>query len=339
MIQLKFNSILTSAVGYRNFNKSTVLKPIMADCVKLSGKISGDLHLNSVEIKKLLKETAMKLNKTNDVIKKTQIVDESIAQLGDSLRCKGAIDDTLSRSQRKFDSTRRHEIMENMVSKMCLKNLLIQIGEEKMAPRQYNIFFAKNSKKILTTINRYESFLSNGLEKNKAQPSLIFNNSMEFPMIEALENKVKLENRNADILQKYASGIYYPTYSGKERVNDFDLYTLFSNLTQNACKYSKKGAKVITNFEETIIDGKKHLTFSVKDMGIGIPKDELEKVLEGERATNAIGSGKQGSGFGLQCTSRILKNLSSKLEIKSPLYPKNKMFPGTEIKFSIPIAD
>jgi two-component system sensor histidine kinase ArlS len=99
------------------------------------------------------------------------------------------------------------------------------------------------------------------------------------------------------------------TIKGKEAL----LKTVFSNLIDNACKYSdnhQADVRIKANKDNCII--------SVSDTGIGIPKEELEHIFEPFYRTQNAAS-YTGSGIGLSICKRIITLLNGKISIKSEL--------------------
>lgn len=99
---------------------------------------------------------------------------------------------------------------------------------------------------------------------------------------------------------------------------DIDLMTiLITNLIDNAIKASKSGDEIYLN---TYKDEQSNVIFEVKDIGIGIPKDDIPKVFEPfymvdksrERANN-------GAGIGLALCSDIAEIHNGKIYIDSEL--------------------
>lgn len=101
-----------------------------------------------------------------------------------------------------------------------------------------------------------------------------------------------------------------------------------SNIISNAIKYSKEGARVEIGYSKGI--GMHELY--VKDSGIGIPKEELGKVMSGfYRATNARGASVTGSGLGLYFVKRIVEAHKGTIKIDSV---ENK---GTTVTVAFPV--
>lgn len=102
------------------------------------------------------------------------------------------------------------------------------------------------------------------------------------------------------------------------------LRTALLNLMDNGCKYSPDhSVNVRLNYNNGVVQ------ISFTDKGIGIPEEEIEKVLRPfYRGSNAIQY--PGSGIGLQLVNQIIESHNGKIEFKSTV---NK---GTTATISIP---
>ncbi|MBN1651596.1 MAG: PAS domain S-box protein [Bacteroidales bacterium] len=117
------------------------------------------------------------------------------------------------------------------------------------------------------------------------------------------------------------------------------VYTILSNLTKNAIKYSKKGS-----IEIGCNKNQDCLAFYVKDEGIGIPQDKLESVFDRfVQADSRLSSDYEGVGLGLSITKAYVEMLGGKIWVESEegvgstfyftIAKKNKQ--GLEIKKTI----
>jgi signal transduction histidine kinase len=103
------------------------------------------------------------------------------------------------------------------------------------------------------------------------------------------------------------------------------LKTAMLNLFDNACKFSSN------NKVEVILEKDKNwLLLTIKDLGIGIEKNDIEKVVTPfYRGNNVINV--KGSGIGLSLTSKIINLHEGVLEIKSEIGI------GTEVRVILPL--
>lgn len=104
-----------------------------------------------------------------------------------------------------------------------------------------------------------------------------------------------------------------------------DYVKLMRNVISNAIKYSPD-TSVVTVHQAT---SKNSISITVEDSGIGIPKEDLDKI--GERFFRAKNTGDvSGTGLGLAIVQKILNTYGGSMTIKSQLGS------GTEVSFSLP---
>ena len=92
---------------------------------------------------------------------------------------------------------------------------------------------------------------------------------------------------------------------------------ILMNLLTNAVKYTKKGEVILKICLNEIKGDKAKIYFEVKDTGMGIQKDNIEKLFSEfsrvEEKTHTI----EGTGLGLPITVKFLKLMNSRLEVES----------------------
>jgi PAS domain S-box-containing protein len=108
------------------------------------------------------------------------------------------------------------------------------------------------------------------------------------------------------------------------------IKTILRNLLSNAVKYSYRSGKVIVcataNDHEVII--------SVKDTGIGIPKENIYKIFRIDAKYSIPGTeNEQGTGLGLKLCKEFAEKQGGKIWVESI---ENE---GSEFKFSIPVKE
>jgi len=115
------------------------------------------------------------------------------------------------------------------------------------------------------------------------------------------------------------------------------LYELvFSNILSNSIKYSEENNRIEIFVHE--VDDKLSIEFS--DRGIGVPKEDLEKISKQFYRASNITSGKfEGSGLGLSLVKEILEKLNGNMEILSPSKIGDEKFPGTTVNIKLPIPE
>jgi len=101
-----------------------------------------------------------------------------------------------------------------------------------------------------------------------------------------------------------------------------------NNLIENAVRYTASGGKIIVSLKKT--DDK--IEFSIKDSGIGIPRDQQKRVFEKFfRGSNAVKIETEGTGLGLFIAKNIIEAHGGRIWFES----EEKK--GTTFYFSIPL--
>ena len=125
------------------------------------------------------------------------------------------------------------------------------------------------------------------------------------------------KKKNIDLTLDCFSVIHPEVYVAKEQLKQILL-----NLANNAVKYTGNGGKVNIIIEEAISNSSEFTTFCfvVRDTGIGIAKESLEKIFEPfEREKNSTQSGVFGSGLGLTIAKQIIDSMGGTIVADSQL--------------------
>lgn len=109
------------------------------------------------------------------------------------------------------------------------------------------------------------------------------------------------------------------------------LLQVFSNLISNAIKFTNKGGKIYLSAIPS--ENPRFLEFSVKDTGVGIKPENINKLFSVESKFTSEGtSGEKGSGLGLSLVREIVEKHNGKIWVKS------KFGEGSDFRFTMPIA-
>lgn len=105
------------------------------------------------------------------------------------------------------------------------------------------------------------------------------------------------------------------------------ILQVFTNLIDNAVKFSPASStiKIVLDFKDN------DFIVSIKDEGIGIPKDEVEKIFEGYK--QGSGHNREGMGLGLFLVKNILTRLNGSIKVRS------RVGIGTTMEIRLPKAD
>jgi signal transduction histidine kinase len=123
--------------------------------------------------------------------------------------------------------------------------------------------------------------------------------------------------KNVRILKNFPENAYYQADSS-------EIEIIFNNLISNAVKYNNDNGQV----EISIIQFPKALTIIVEDNGIGMSKEDSEKLFEDfVRIKNEKTKSITGSGLGLSITKKIINLYNGAIHVESE--------PGKGTKFTI----
>jgi signal transduction histidine kinase len=98
------------------------------------------------------------------------------------------------------------------------------------------------------------------------------------------------------------------------RGNRFSIEEAFTNIIQNAIKYTNKDGWIFLRLSYC----KKNFKIEIEDTGIGIPENDISDIFrEFYRAQNAMQMNQEGDGLGLAIVKQIVENHKGKISVKS----------------------
>ena len=163
--------------------------------------------------------------------------------------------------------------------------------------------------------------------QNTVNLSNLLNDLIDISMIESGEMRMSYRYFDINIFiqsivnefvpmagEKNIKLIFNPAKEGLQVFGDKDkIRQVFVNLLQNAIKYTDEGSIEILLDEE-----KKFVNISIKDTGIGIPEEDLNRVFERfYRVDKARSRAVGGTGLGLAIVKHIIEAHNSKIIVQS----------------------
>lgn len=106
------------------------------------------------------------------------------------------------------------------------------------------------------------------------------------------------------------------------------IFQIWINLLDNAIKFSKQEGKI----DIRVFQKDRNIIVTIKDYGIGMPEDEVEKVFERFYQIDKSHS-EEGSGLGLAIVKRIIELSEGEIELQS------KEDKGTNVIVKLPVPD
>ena len=275
------------------------LEKVTNDIRRLNADLEGRVEERTI----ILKEALQKL-------------EESQQELSASLDKEKQLNEIKSR----FVSMASHEFRTPLSTILSSATLISKYQEAtEQEKREKHINRIKDSVKHLNEL--LEDFLSLGkLDEGKVGITKMKFSVRDF--VEELADEIRVQLKPGQDLEYHCEG--QDEFVTDKRM----LKNILLNLLSNGIKFSPEGKKV---FLETIFENGQ-LTLTVKDQGIGIPKeDQLHLFTTFFRASNV--SNIQGTGLGLTIIKRYVQLLQGEIALQSELEK------GTTISVRLPMLD
>ena len=209
------------------------------------------------------------------------------------------------KNQADFVSNASHELRTPL-------SIMISESDYVLGKEQQPEIYKKHISGIVDDLKKLNSQLNTLLELaqiNKEQPVQFASVRIDETIFSAIQIiKAKYPRR------KIIPQIDYPENEQELLINgNYGMLVIaFSNLIDNACKFSKDAVNI-----NVLIDVR-FIQVSISDTGMGIPQDELDKIFRPfQRASNVKFIG--GFGIGLSLVARILELHQSKSKIYSTI--------------------
>ncbi|HQE92257.1 MAG TPA: GAF domain-containing protein [Anaerolineae bacterium] len=144
--------------------------------------------------------------------------------------------------------------------------------------------------------------------------------------VQAFKQEIAVKNQTIQVLMPPS----LPTVVGDRG----RLIQVLTNLVSNANKYTPEGGTIVVSAEIWGNKGRDYVRWSVKDNGIGMKSDELNRLFTKYfRANNAAVRSVQGTGLGLVITRSIVEMHGGQVMVDSAYQE------GSTFSFAIPIAN
>ena len=256
-----------------------------------------------LKINKAAKEFAKGNFKVNKI---TVTSHDEFSELADSLNTMATQLSEREEFQRKFISNVSHDFRSPLTS---IKGYIEAMLDGTIPEEMHN----KYLKVVLTETNRLTK-LAAGLIDLSAVDSddiVLFQsvfdlNTIIFDTVSVFEGQCRKKNVLIDL--NFESEIY-EVYADKDKITQ-----VFSNLIDNAIKFSDNDSTITVH----VYDKGSKVYVSVKDKGVGIAKDSIDKIFDRfYKSDTSRGRVKNSSGIGLSIVKEILQAHNEKIEVNS----------------------
>lgn len=196
---------------------------------------------------------------------------------------------------------------------------LVEMGQ--INQQEIRDISAKIKKHIKTNLNLMEDLLLWTRQKMHTSPdfdiinlSYIVNDTFQIFQLAAQKKQIELVNKCDDLINV--------------KVDRNMVRFIFRNLIGNALKFTPVGKKIKILSE---VQPQKVLV-SVIDQGIGMTREQQEKLFYSITSSQPGTENEKGTGIGLYIVKEYLEKIGGNIEVDSELYK------GTTMRFSLPLA-
>lgn len=211
-----------------------------------------------------------------------------------------------------FFSKMSHEIRTPMNAVMGITRILLDMGDLSDESRDYIEKIDSSSHYLLELIN-------SNLELSKIESGKMTVNSIPFDLqalIDDTETIIRVQTEQKGLYFAVEGKIEHRYVSG----DSLKLRQVLINILGNALKFTSHGGITLTVNETGVDNGNVCLHFSVKDMGIGISQENIEKIFDSfEQLDGKITAKYGGTGLGLAISSAYVSMMGGKLDVVSEL--------------------
>jgi len=229
----------------------------------------------------------------------------------------------LNETKDRFISIVSHDLRTPFSSIIGFTDLLLndkELDEEKKT--QYIRFIQESSRSMLGLVNSLLDWTRLQTGRIKFEPDRInakdvIQKSIQIVSGAAIQKKIKIVNELTKDFYIHA--------------DESLLMQVFNNLLSNAIKFTKPDGTIAIAAKVNI--EKKQVEFGVKDDGIGIRTEDIDKLFKIDTKFTTSGTaGEKGSGLGLSLVHDIIRKHGGDIWVNSEIGK------GTQFIFSIPVA-
>ncbi|AWS48284.1 histidine kinase [Streptosporangium sp. 'caverna'] len=214
-----------------------------------------------------------------------------------------------SDAKNRFWATVSHELRTPLNSVIGLVRLLVGPGGEPLAKEQLH-----QLQLIGSSAETLLSLVSELLDMAKAESGRIDPQSSEVDLV-ALAERLRMTLRPTSGNDEVALTVEVADAAPEMFVDEVMLTRILRNLLSNGLKFTEEGeVRLTVNLDDTTHE----MVFEVKDSGIGIPEEHVERVFEEFfQVPGPIQGRARGTGLGLPYARRLAEALGGTLQLAS----------------------
>ena len=260
--------------------------------------------------------TASKVHENDELIRAKQVAEEA------------------SRAKSDFLASMSHEIRTPINAILGMDEMIIREYDDPNL-KQYALNIRNAGNTLLSIINDILDFSKIESGKMELIPVVYDLSLVMYDLVSMM--KPRAESKGLTFMAHVNSNIPRGLYGDNIRLKQCIL-----NLLTNAVKYTPKGSVMITADYENTLDGYIDLHIAVKDTGIGIKAEDMDRMFSPfERVDEEKNRTIEGTGLGISIVKRLLAMMGSELKVTSE-YGRGSEFSFTvrqEVRDDAPMGD
>jgi signal transduction histidine kinase len=262
----------------------------------------AQLNKQLINISKTLKATNGKL--------RHEIKQHELAEL--ALRSAHNEAAEANRAKSEFLANMSHEIRTPLNAILGMNHLVLQTD---LDGRQRNYL-----RKIQTSSDNLVNIINDILDYSKIEAGKLGIEKISFQMDDVLQNLtdlmvIKAEQKNIELLVDCDTNMPLELMGDPLRIGQ-----VLINLVGNAIKFTEQGEIIISVKQQKAENSDIQVYFEVKDTGIGISNEQLQKLFEPFTQADSSTTRKYGgTGLGLVICSRLVELMGGEIDVESRL--------------------
>jgi len=226
----------------------------------------------------------------------------------------------LNAEKDKFFSIIAHDLKSPFTGLLGLTELMVESSDSFTKEE-----FVEYSKSINKASKKLYKLLENLLEWAQVQRGTITFTPMNLDLAQIVGQSIDIIYQRA--LQKKITIINEITSPQKVYIDEKMTQTVLRNLLSNAVKFTKSGGRVFIKAESL---DEKRLRVSIEDTGVGIPKEDIERLFRIEQKVCSLGTeGESSTGLGLLLCKEFVEMHGGRIWVES------EMGKGSKFSFTI----
>ena len=226
--------------------------------------------------------------------------------------------DIANKAKSDFLADMSHEIRTPINAVLGMNEMILRKSDdEKILDYASNIKSAGNT--LLSIINTILDFSKIEDGKMELVPVEFDVNDLTHNLVNTISERAKAKGLElkVDMDEDLPSKLYG---------DDVRISQIIMNLLTNAVKYTEKGTVTLSIRKKEICDDNLIFNVAVKDTGIGIRKEDIDKLaISFERLEEKRNRHIEGTGLGISIVTKLLEMMNSRLEVESE-YGKGSVF-------------